>query len=247
LSGNHPAINSQFIRQQIHPGKGEMSNNYQWKRQEKPGSRRKKLLLLATLVIAVSVVVWATTSPSAAKFNPMNLFAGKGGLLAAAGPVVQLPPILPDDTCERAGSMLGAPVEQDEYGRVWAVKDFQLAVVTDVGCNITGTTVWVEDKQQAETVDKIVLGKTTYSEAEKILKPRMKDDSEWIDLADEGIWEASIELDPTPAFPYKVIYRSDLPPEVEAKIKGDLDFPDFKNLPMTEYSIDLADKKDIKP
>jgi len=209
-------------------------------------SKKNWLLALALLVIAVAV--WAHFAPKS-RLNPLNMFSSHPSTDQAADDsdtsMETLPPLLPGDTCDRAFSFLDTPTEQDEYGRAWVKEEFNLAVVTDVGCNMTGLSFWVEDAQKAMTPDKIVLGKTTFSEAERILGARVKPDNVVVEMNDDLYWEAAIVLDPTPTFPFKVIYRSSLPAAIDAKLKEDPTVDTFKDLPMTEYNLNLGPDKSV--
>jgi hypothetical protein len=153
--------------------------------------------------------------------------------------VPQVPKLYPGDTCEKAISVLGKPTEENQYVLTWQKIDFRVTAAKDSKCVLTDVGTQAEFGHRVLTDDGVILGVSTLADAERILQPRIKEDSESVE-APEDNWSAMISIGPTLNAPYKVTYRADLKPGAADRMSHDPVFDDFRNLPVNEYSLEMV-------
>jgi hypothetical protein len=209
---------------------------------------------LATVVAAIGIVVvslWIFDSLKAPKVKTAPVAENKSAPVTekksedpVATPgrdeVFKIPLLLPGETCARAIEVFGKPTEEDQLGLSWKKSDLSIAVDKGPKCVLNGTLIWVGAGHKALTQDGVILGMSTLADAERILRPYIDKDSESVD-APEGNWRATISIRPAPDARYKVSYRADLSQKTADRMGRDPVFDDFRNLPVTEYGLDIAD------
>lgn len=210
-------------------------------------SRRTKWLTAVFVVVFIGLLFWkfnalkasmsATVPASAKTQSPVTT--------QPATEVPQLPVLLPGETCDKATEALGEPQKQDEFVRTWREKDFTVYASVDSKCVLTSIAITVETGHKVRTADGVTLGMSTLANAERILRPRIKGDSESVE-APEGNWAAMISIGPAPDVPYKVTYRAALKQGAADQMSHDPVFDDFRNLPVSDYSLEMGAPSDPK-
>jgi len=201
------------------------------------------------VLVAAVLVIWnarahKSTAPNNFTKAENAAPAAKPSSLRALANVSQIPKVVPGDTCEEAERALGKPMEKDKFSRTWQTLDFVITATTDSTCHLTGISIAVTTGHKALTVDGIVLGATTLADAEKILRKSSVEPSESVEAA-EGHWSATLHLGPVPGRPFKASYSTGLDDKADA-MNHDPTISDFRDLPITRYSLDMATPADSK-
>ena len=205
--------------------------------------------VLATVVLVIwNVRAHKSTAPNN---TPNNLTKGentapvaKPSSLPALANVSQIPKVVPGDTCEEAEKALGKPMEKDKFSRTWETQDFVITATTDSTCHLTYISIGVTIGHKALTVDGITLGATTLADAEKILRKQLIEPSESVEAA-EGHWSATLQLGPVPGISFKTAYSTGFDDKTDA-MNHDPTISDFRDLPITGYSLGMVDPADSK-
>jgi hypothetical protein len=215
--------------------------------ESKTAMRWGAAIFAVVVLAAVVLVIWNTRAhKSTAQNNAPNNFtkaenaapAAKPSSLPALANVSQIPKLVPGDTCEEAEKALGKPVEKDKFSRTWETRDFVITATTDSTCHLTGISIAVTTGHKALTVDGIVLGATTLADAEKTLRKSLVEASESVEAA-EGHWSATLRFGPAPGMPFKAAYSTGFDDKADA-MNHDPTISDFRDLPITGYSLDMA-------
>lgn len=149
----------------------------------------------------------------------------------------RLPDLLPGTTCAQALNVLGRPEEDGDYTMFWKKRGFEVTVGKNSACVLTGIEFRVVDGYSVVTNDGVALGKSTLAEADRILSSRNGAKST---ESPEGNWAATITLSPSSKFLFKTTYRAVFAPGVAEKMGRDPEFDDFRNIDVTEYSLEIA-------
>jgi len=155
------------------------------------------------------------------------------------GAVSRVPLLVPGDTCAKADKTLGKPMEEDKYSRSWKSQDFFITASIDSDCHLTGVGITVLEGHKGLTVDGVTLGSSTLADAEKMLGKRLTEGSESVE-AGEGHWAASLELNVAAGMPYSAAYRAYMADDKAEAMNRYPIFSDFRDLPITQYSLKMV-------
>lgn len=153
-----------------------------------------------------------------------------------------IPALLPGDTCETAERTLGKPTEKDEFYRMWKTHNFVVTVTTSPDCHLTGISISVLSGHKALTADGVRLGDSTLADVEKLPGKPLAGRSESVEAA-EGHWVGRLQFDPAPEMPFTAAYSAPLADGKAETMDHDPVISDFRDVPITQYSVDLIDPK----
>jgi len=151
----------------------------------------------------------------------------------------RVPNLTPGDTCSKAMTLMGKPKSKDRFSTTWETGAMRIFAGFDSHCVLTSIVVEVKSKQRVLTPDGVILGKDTMNDVEQKLRARIMPDAESVD-APEGNWESKVALGSDERRRYTITYVSSSDPEIDAKLKRDPTFNDFRGKEVTVYELDLA-------
>jgi hypothetical protein len=216
--------------------------------ESKSAVRWAAAIFVVAVVSAIVLVIWnahiqKSTAPNKLSNVENTAPAATPGSLTAVTNVSQIPKVVPGDTCEDAERALGKPIEKDNFSRTWKKRDFVITATADSTCHLTGISIAVTTGHKVLTADGIILGATTLADAEKILRKPLAEPSESVEAA-EGHWSATLQLGPAPRMAFKAAYSA-YSDKADALNRAPT-ISDFRDLPITQYSLDVATSGDSK-
>ena len=158
-----------------------------------------------------------------------------------------LPAIKPGDTCEALRATYGQESQTDGPAHIWKLQSASVHVLVKPGgpC-VAGSVQFSADPGHTfRTRDGIALGRDTVAEASVKLKGHINPTSFYF-LRGEGKAYAMLVVPPTPAFPYKSTYGWELNPAAASRLQAPPKLTDFTSEPVTFYSLDAPDPREMQ-